>query len=230
MKKLFPLTLVLHLFFFCSGYASTNNVRKENNTDSTLNALNAKARAAYMKGDFDESRKSLEEVLNLKLKFYSNQKANIANTYSNIAIAYESAWDFENAIELAYKATENYAEEDSTNKNVGNMLLYINYLYANIGDYEKAQQYYNYFLNFNEKHGYQNDIHSMYYTKGMLYNYLKDYANARKNWLEYAKIVKDKYTVYNNLALNYIQTGEIEEAEEYYQKILKLPDLRESEM
>ncbi len=55
-----------------------------------------------------------------------------------------------------------------------------------------------------------------------------DHLRARKHWLEAAGQTENKYMIYNALALNYITTGEIGEAERYYLKIIDLPDLNES--
>ena len=68
------------------------------------------------------------------------------------------------------------------------------------------------------------------YTKGAIYNLLKDYNNAKIAWLEYAKTAVDKYTVYNALALNYIETNDFEEAEKYYNLILNSKNIKESDL
>lgn len=200
------------------------------NTDSILNDLNAKAKIAFKNGDYDKSRELLEKVLDLKLKYYSDQKKNLANTYSNLAVAYRNIWEFENAIELSLKAIELYSSVDSSNINIGKILSYINYLYINIGDYEKAQQYFNYSILFNKNFGHKDDENIINFSRGTLYDYLKEHENARKSWSKCENIAEYKFPVYNSLALSYIKTNDIENAEKYYNLIFKLPNLKAQEM
>ena len=119
--------------------------------DSIIDSLNLKARNAYKNGDFDESKELLEEVLNLKLKYYPHEKRNLANTYVNLSVAYGNAWDFDNAITMGLNANELYFAVDSSNITIGSVFFYLSFLSRNIGDYEKASEYYKYSINFYEK-------------------------------------------------------------------------------
>ncbi len=226
---LFFLLFFCH-FLLCRGNPLPDPEKADASTDSLVNVLNSKARVAFMKGDFDESREFLEKVLDIKIKYYSNLKRNLANTYLNISVAYVYAWDFDKAITMSLKANELYVQSDSTNINVGKTLFYISVLYRNIGDYVKSEQYFQYSLNFYLKYNHDIDQGLFQYTQGALYYLLKEYYKSNTTWLEYTKIATEKYTVYNGIALNYIALGEIDEAERYYRMIFQLPDLVESEM
>jgi len=225
----------IFLLVFCSQIIlcyGNNNLPDQSDptTDSIVKVFNATAKEAFLRGDFDESREYLENVLDLKLKYYPHLKINLANTYNNLARAYVNTWDYETAIKLSLKAIELYTAEDSTNKNIGSALFYLSQLYINLADYEKSLNYFSNYVNFNERYGYKLDDYIVNYTKGIIFHHLKDYVNAIKYFKISDTYSISKYGIFNYLALCLIQTSEIDEAEHYYQVIFQLPDLAENEM
>ena len=220
----FPILLVVQGLVFPIFAQHTSR------SDSLIIELNIKARYYFNQGNFEDSKNTLEELLVLKKKFIPENIRSIANSYVNLSSTYKIMWDFENAIDMIFKANDLYFSIDSTIVFIGSNFINISNIYTIIGDFEKAEQYNNYAVSFFDRFGHKKDLYNINYLRGIIHSNLKDPQRARKHWLEAARQTPHKYMVYNALALSYIETGEIEEAERYYREILSLPDLKDYEM
>lgn len=206
-----------------------HSVKGIDNPDSIINNLNREAYQFFMAGRYDESVNNLMKVAELQLKYTPERIVGIVNTYLNISSSLRNTWNFDEALEHGFHAYELITKHDSANVLYYRSINLIATIYQEMGDYEKALQY---IMSSNRIFNKLNIKKDYYIITGEAFNQAKlnNFENSNNLWFEALKENKDKYIIYNNLALNYIEMNNISEAARYYNLIFSLPDLQESEM
>lgn len=174
-----------------------------NNADEIAKCLSKLGGAYYSSGDYEQALVNYKE----SLAHFSN-KIGIANSYNNIALAYQATAEYSLAIEYFVKAAELFNELQqptlvaTTYNNIGLM-------YSHQKEYTKAEEYYNDALTKAEK---LNSPLLLAQTKtniGTIYEQRKEYNKAIEVYKEanviFIKLGKQTETAvtYNNIANTY---------------------------
>ena len=229
MKKfLFLSVLILLVSNICLFSASGEGIPKIN-TDSIISSLNNKAFQLYKSGKYEESVKLLLELLEFRKKHTPDKIVNIVSNYLNISTTLRNIWDYDNALEYSSKAYDLIAKLDSTSLLYARSLSQIASIYIYIEDYEKALQFINISNNVFNRNKFEKE-NNLLTLEAVIQSSLKNYENSNNLWFEILKTSKNKYPIYNAIALNYIETGNLDEAARYQNLIFSLRELEESEM
>ncbi|MBN1414214.1 MAG: CHAT domain-containing protein [Bacteroidales bacterium] len=225
-KSLIRFLLALHLFFaglpYCAYAQNTGN----SYCDSSI-ILNNLGADYYTAGDWDMAKATLMLALEYTRRCNPADSFELIPSLLNLGGIYTLTWQYENALELFLRAERIY--ETSPTKNpeyLSHIYTRIGRTYSALGDYSKAEEYYNNaLLLFQEFQTYSEvnkaAIVTLYNGYGVLSKRMKKYQQAIALYnkaVDFAVQLKPSFLsfLYGNIANAYRELKEYEISEEYF--------------
>ncbi len=87
-------------------------IMQAENIDSLIVAENQKGVTWLREGRYEEAAKQLSYVLDLKLRYWSEDQQNLGNTYTNLGVLNKELFQFDEALTAFDKAEELFKQTD----------------------------------------------------------------------------------------------------------------------
>ena len=195
-------------------------------------SMNNRGADYLMEGDWELAKSTLLQAIEYARKCNPGDSSGLIPALLNLGGVYSQTWQYDKTLELFHKAEK--IHETSPIKNMEYLSFiyaYIGRTYSAIGDYSKAEQYYNNALLLFHEIKVYSDINktstiTLYNGLGVLNKRMKNYPQAVKQYnqaVELSLKLEPSYLtlLYGNLANVYREMKEYKISEKYFLRAIK---------